>query len=178
MPVLPIAEITLPSGHGAALLPRADALRALRFVSLWGRRHGDVLGQPRPRRAVVAVAVRQQPVPDDQITGLAVHDFDVEAGHVGETGITVSRLRFHPLIECPVEAGNTLEATLVDGRISQVDHALHANMGCRIRAPGCGDVGAIQRGQFAGVDVPVDHALVAPFRIAGPVRGLHIDAIQ
>ena len=69
----------------------------------------------------MTVAMRQQPVPDDQITGFALHDFDVKAGHVWKARIAVGWLRLYPLVERSVEAGNTLKATLVETGISQIE---------------------------------------------------------
>src|SRR5690242_11687138 len=63
-----LARVTGEKGgfRRAALAPAGDPLLARGLVALTGRMHGDVLGKARPARDIVAVAMREQPVPDHQ----------------------------------------------------------------------------------------------------------------
>ena len=104
------------AGEGFALgrqhlLPRLDA--ECTGLLITGRKHGDILRQPRAVAQILAIAVRQHAVPDEQITRLAGNCLALIAGEIGAAGVAVGRLRFDPFREDIVEAGHTVKTALV-----------------------------------------------------------------
>src|SRR4051794_1854012 len=66
-PTILLRNIPLPVTRRAALAPAGDSLVALCLVVLAGRLHRDVLGKTRACPFIASIAVRQKPVPDNQV---------------------------------------------------------------------------------------------------------------
>ena len=71
----------------------------------------------------MAVAVGEQPIPDNQITRLGRNRLDVEANgktaEVGRARIAVERLRLYSLLQVAMKAGDALNAAHVCRGVGQ-----------------------------------------------------------
>src|SRR5581483_5383414 len=128
-----------------AFAPEAYPFLAGGFVVLPRRRHRDVLAEADLGGLVVAVAVRHQPVPDDEVAGLHVDPGDLVPGDVGPARVAVRWLALDPVVELAEHLGDALEAAHPRRRVLQREHALHAE----------GNVRVLRR-----VGIPVDEAVV------------------
>ena len=129
------------------------------FFLVAGRVHGDVLGQAWPVAEILAIAVRQQAVPDHQITRLAPDRFAFITGEIGPVWMAVNGLGFDPFGENVVKAGDAVKATLVGIGVGEIEHALDKE----------------GRWILRGIDVPVGKTLVAPAR---SIRRVHAHAVE
>lgn len=121
---------------------RQDSTRERRssWLDSSSRHHREVLdGADTVVRAVAGHAVREHPVPDQQVTGFEFGPDHGELGAVdsGPDGVAVGGLLGLPLLEAPEELGRALESAVVRAGVVERDDALdplrqHAERGVHV----------------------------------------------